>query len=238
MQTRAASGARNGTNGASCSRGLRHNTDAGVSCDLGGDMDHDAVEHDVHAMAGRSTAGRQPRGSNRVAVLNGRSHSNRVTLSGDGMQIDTANGAVAGVTATDDVDDVDWTEDAMANIKLDPLALTSSTLRIANMKLDPGVVGTHHGGIYAHEVEAALGEIPDGDVDDVAAMDLDELGWPAWPEPGNSSGNGDVDLEQGDEEGTENPDDPVANAIADIFESELSPQQKRRTRNSISASIM
>ena len=198
MQTRAASGARNGTNGASCSRGLRHSTGA-VNCDPGSRMDHDAAEHDAHAMAGRSTAGRQLRGGNRGSALNRRANS---------------VGALARTAVGGSAVDVDWTEDAMANIKLDD------------------------GAVHAHEVVAALGEIPDADVGDVAAMDLDELGWPAWPEPGNSSGNGDVDLEQGEEVRTADQDDPVADALADIFEGDLSPLPKRKTRNSISASFM
>ena len=150
--------------------------------------------HDTHGIAGRSTAGRQIRGGNKSATLNRRANS---------------VGVLAGAPVAGSAVEVDWTEDAMANIKLDD------------------------GAIHANEVVTALGEIPHADV---AAMDLDELGWPAWPEAGNSSGNDDVDLEQGDEVGTGDQD--VAAAIADIFDSEMNPQPKRKTRHSMSASFM
>jgi hypothetical protein len=93
-------------------------------------------------------------------------------------------------------------------------AMARSTLRIAKMTLGNDGAG------------AALDDAPD-----VAGMDLDELGWPGWPEAG-SSGTGEG------AEGAEGADDgdPVASAIADIFM--RSSPQKRRTRNSISASFL
>lgn len=142
-------------------------------------MYHEGVENN-----GNNTAGRPPRANNRA--LNRRSHSNGAV--GASMPID----AVDEDTAMGHAADVDWGDDAIEDVKLDPLALTSSTLRIANMKLDPGVVAD--GAVHGHEVEATLGEIPDAHVEDVPGMDLDELGWPAWPEPGTSSGNGEVEL--------------------------------------------
>jgi hypothetical protein len=174
----------------------------------GTSLGRDAVDHD--AMAVHIEAGQQECNGHQDASLNRRTLSNG-GLVGSDMEMDAAPSVEDGGEA-----DVDWTKDA-----------------IANMKLDPGVGNED----VVHEAKVVLGEIQDGNVGGGPPMDLDELGWPAWPEA-NSSGNGDVDLEQGDEGRTGDPDDPVANAIADIFDGELSPQQKRRTRNSISASFM